>query len=144
MSTVETIAEPTSVPEPLPWAERHYRRQMEILDRYAVHIGKLRAFVDSNRDKLDGLSWDACHVYCEITIDATDKYNVAENIGARAIARRFPGRVFIKEPTPGQCGSLNWVSRGEGLIPITIRHAETFTLKTGGIVELNDETPAAN
>lgn len=105
----------------------HRDCESERLQRYASHIVMLQSFIQGNIDKLCDLNWHACHIYgrMEITIGNVSGNHFEQD--ARKIARRWPGRVWIRTKNAGVCGVIDWVSKpDEPGVEIVIQSAEVI------------------
>lgn len=93
------------------------------LDKYGANIERLNAFIDRYKERLAGCWWSACHIYGHIEIIISDRETSPYERDARAIARRWPGAVWIRTKSPDTCGALDWKTEIAGL-PVIIRNAE--------------------
>lgn len=104
--------------------EEYNHEKLNRLLGYAANCSKIAEFVAANGARLDGTAWDHCHIYCAIEILAGLTYGGFEQ-DARAIARRWPGRIWNRVKNPSTCGVIDYLSSPEGEIPIRIKNAET-------------------
>lgn len=97
------------------------KHNTESLTRYRDNCVILLAWIEENQAKLEGLTWSPCHIF--MTVDITPQ---PDGPPARTIARRWPGRVWVRTKNVTACGILDWCSKPDGEIPIKIVGAETI------------------
>jgi hypothetical protein len=99
------------------------KENIESIARYRDNCNQLLAWIESNFTRLEGLNWCGCHIYLSVDITLTSKPG---DPTAREIARRWPGRVWIRTKSFTACGVIDWVSKAEGELPIKIVAAEVI------------------
>lgn len=98
--------------------------QVKNLEQYRSTCVALLLWISANEEKLNGLEWDACHIYGRINITVGGYNKIDCEQDPHTIIKRWPGRVWTRVKNGSTCGLCDWSSTPENDLPIIITGAE--------------------